>query len=457
MASNLATLPEPEPLRAVTVSRDVQEFDLLIEDMEAELGEGWGDLTFVEALTFLRQDEARSLEFIVIAADKADEVRLPQLQDVIRTAKRAGLKVILVAEGLDPMSMHELLRAGADDFAPYPLPESALSEAVTRIRAPGQSSDTDVMKRAGADMVEATAVTPQQPAATAPAPSVPAVTTGGGSSGTGALFAIQSAAGGDGATTIAVNLAWELAHADKLNPPRVCLIDLGLQFGSVATYLDLPRKTTIYDVLTDIASMDQQAFLQVLTPYKDRLSVFTAPSEMLPLDVVGPDEVAALVKLARAAFDVVIVDMPGTVTSWTETILQTADIYFLACELEVRSAQNALRFQRLLQSEGIAIDHLAYLLNKAPGKLDMSGRARIDKFASSLDIKFHAVLADGGKQVTEVNDQAAPLRELAARNALTKDIAKLAQDLHNAREQVEGMAPAKPAAKKKAIFGLQFG
>lgn len=456
MASNLATLPEPEPLRAVTVSRDVQEFDLLIEDMEAELGEGWGDLTFTEALSFLRQDEASTLEFIVVAADKIDEARLPQLQDVIRTAKHAGLKVVLVAEGLGPMSMHELLRAGADDFAPYPLPEGALAEAVSRIRAPRKSDDA-ALRSAEADLVEATATAVAPPTVSVPVAVAPATPTGGRSTAESALFAFQSAAGGNGATTIAVNLAWELANIDKFASPTVCLIDLGLQFGSIATYLDLPRKATIYDVLTDINSMDEQAFKQTLSPFRDKLHVFTAPSEMLPLDVVGPDEISGLIRLARAAFDVVIVDMPGTVTSWTETILQDADIYFLACELEVRSAQNALRFQRLLKAEGISLDHLAYLLNKAPGKMDMSGRARIDKLADSLDIKFHAVLADGGKQVTEVNDQAAPLRELAARNALTKDIAKLARDLHDAREQVEGVASGKSAPKKKAIFGLQFG
>ncbi|UWQ17532.1 AAA family ATPase [Jannaschia sp. M317] len=445
MASNLAQLPEPDPLRAVTVSRDVQEFDLLIEDMEAELGEGWGDLSFAEAITFLRQDEARELEFIVIAADKEDEAQLPLLLDVTRQAKRAGLSVILIAEGLGPMTMHEMLRAGADDFAPYPLPENALAEAVARIRTQAPPGASDALLKAGSETVESTVV--------------PASPTGGGNKTEAALFAIQSAAGGNGASTVAVNLAWELANLPSEEAPSVILIDLGLQFGSVGTYLDLARKSSTYDVLTDIGSMDEQAFKQSLTPYRDKLQVFTAPAEVLPLDVIGPDEVSALLKLARACFDVVIVDMPGAMTGWTETVLKTADIYFICCELEVRSAQNTLRFQRLLQGEGIAMDHVAYLLNRAPGKLDMTGRGRIDKFSESLDLKFHAVLPDGGKQVTEVNDQASPLRELAARNGLTKEIAKLAKDLQKIREEVEGKAAAKAKgpAKKKAIFGLQFG
>ena len=36
--------PETSPIVACTISRDVQNFDLLIEDMEASVGENWGDL-----------------------------------------------------------------------------------------------------------------------------------------------------------------------------------------------------------------------------------------------------------------------------------------------------------------------------------------------------------------------------------------------------------------------------
>jgi hypothetical protein len=44
MAQSSAALkqPEPQPITACTISRDVQNFDLLIEDMEAVMGERWG-------------------------------------------------------------------------------------------------------------------------------------------------------------------------------------------------------------------------------------------------------------------------------------------------------------------------------------------------------------------------------------------------------------------------------
>ena len=71
MDSNAALQPEAAPITACTICRDVQNFDLLIEDMESELGESWGDLSFDDALPFFAQPEASALEFVAIAIDNA--------------------------------------------------------------------------------------------------------------------------------------------------------------------------------------------------------------------------------------------------------------------------------------------------------------------------------------------------------------------------------------------------
>ena len=53
MSSNAVLKTESHQIVACTVSRDVQIFDLLIEDMETALGENWGDLSFDDALPFV--------------------------------------------------------------------------------------------------------------------------------------------------------------------------------------------------------------------------------------------------------------------------------------------------------------------------------------------------------------------------------------------------------------------
>ena len=119
-----STMPQPESsaIVACTVSRDVQNFDLLIEDMETALGENWGDLGFAEALAFFGQPEAASLEFVALAIDGEDEDNLALMGEIIAQAKARKIRVILIAEDVTPASLHQLLRKGADEFVPYPLP-----------------------------------------------------------------------------------------------------------------------------------------------------------------------------------------------------------------------------------------------------------------------------------------------------------------------------------------------
>jgi pilus assembly protein CpaE len=250
--------------------------------------------------------------------------------------------------------------------------------------------------------------------------------------GKGAIFAVHNLAGGTGATTLAVNLAWELATVDKKKSPTVCLMDFDLQFGSVATYLDLPRRETVVEFLQDAHTMDQDAFKQALVGYGDKLSVFTAPPEILPLDIMGPAEVEAILNLAQASFDIVIVDMPRSLVVWTEAVLNRADIFFATMELDLRSAQDAMRFIKALRAEDLPLEKVQYVLNKAPGGMDLTGKGRVKKLAESLGVEIKTHLPDGGKPVQQAGDNGQTLAEAAKKNPMRKEIAKLAKGLHDA-------------------------
>ncbi|MEP1586036.1 MAG: pilus assembly protein CpaE, partial [Tateyamaria sp.] len=109
--SSVMPTPETTPIVACTISRDVQNFDLLIEDMEQALGETWGDLSFAEALAFFNQPDAEALEFVALALDQSDEDNLILMSEIIKQAKERNIKVILIAEDVSPASLHQLLRA----------------------------------------------------------------------------------------------------------------------------------------------------------------------------------------------------------------------------------------------------------------------------------------------------------------------------------------------------------
>jgi pilus assembly protein CpaE len=406
MSTSPVVQNDPPQIVACTISRDVQIFDLLIEDMEAALGDAWGDLSFKDAIAFLGQPEARSLQFVTLAMDAEDEDNLTTISEVIATAKAAGVKVILIAEDVSPTALHQLLREGGDEFVPYPLPENELARAIERV------------------------LTKQE----TPAPQSGEKGFQASGDRAGVIIPIHGLAGGTGATMLAVNLAWELANIDKKDPPKVCLLDLDFQFGSASTYLDLPRRETVLELLTDTATMDAETFMQATLTYGDKLHVLTAPMDMIPLDMITPDDITRVIQMAASNFDYVIIDMPSTMVEWSQTVLEMAHVYFAMIELDMRSAQNTLRLKRALQSEDLPFEKIRFLLNRAPGFADMNGKSRVKRLSDNLGISIEVQLPDGGKPVVQAADHGAPMAETVPKNALRKEIMKLAKSIHDVNQ-----------------------
>lgn len=399
MTSTAALQPEPSPIVACTISRDVQNFDLLIEDMETELGESWGDLSFEDAFAFLGQEESNALEFVAIAIDEDDEEHIETITDIIKTSIRKSIKVLVIAEDVSPVALHQLLKLGAEEFVPYPLPDGALHDAIERMRA-------------------------------APTKQAAAASIAAGGDRDGVVMPVHGIAGGAGASNFAVNLAWELATTDEEDAPRVCLLDLDLQYGSTSTYLDLPRREAVFELLQDTSVIDTESFMQALLPFQEKLFVLTAPADMLPLDMLSQEDVERIIELARTNFDYVIIDMPSSVVQWTETVLHASHVYFALMELDMRSAQNTLRFVRALKGEELPVEKLRFVLNRAPKFTDLTGKSRVKRMAESLDITIEVQIPDGGKQVTEAGDHGTPLSETAPKSPVRKEIQKLAKSVH---------------------------
>jgi pilus assembly protein CpaE len=410
--------PEPQPIAACTISRDVQNFDLLIEDMEAAMGERWGDLTFAEALPFLEQPDAQALEFVAIALDAEDEADLAGVIEIIAAAKSRAIKVILIAEDVSPAALHQLLKEGGDEFIPYPLPEGELAKAIERVNTPAVPAKVEEIAPEMRNKLKAKG------------------------DRSGVVIPVQGMAGGTGATTLAVNLAWELANVDPKDPPRVCLLDLGFQFGAVATYLDLPRREAVLELLTDTGAMDSDAFMQALLVFNQRLQVLTAPTDLIPFELVSAQDVERLIETARTNFDYVIIDLPPFFSDWSEVVLNAAHVYFATMELDMRSAQNTLRLKRALTSEGLPFNKLRFVLNRAPGFTDLMGKSRVKRLAESLSISIDVLLPDGGKQVAQNADHGIPMAEGIAKNALRKEIAKLAKSVHEVNNAEAAAAKA---------------
>ncbi|MEM8624000.1 MAG: AAA family ATPase [Pseudomonadota bacterium] len=387
---------KPDAPEAVVFSDGFVEIDALAEDLDAEIGpDGWVEVGNDE-VDEVFGEIARERTFAILTLSNDTPEAVNAVSDLLRKANKADLFVLLVCGDISTRSMHQIMRSGAAEFAPFPEPEGALAEAINNIRV-------------------------------ARAQGRRAKTAGTGARREGRLVGVYGVAGGVGATTISVNLAWELAQLVRKEGRRVALLDFNFQYGSIATYLDVPRREAVYELVSEAGNMDETALSQALSVYRDRLHVLTAPRDALPLDIVSPADVQNMVRLAREGFDYVVIDMPQALMNWSETVYSASDAFVVSMEIDMRSAQNMFRFMRTLKSEDLGLDKLVPCLNRAPGMTDLSGKGRVKRLAESLAIQFAHLMPDGGKAVASACDEGVPLAEAARGNPLRREIVKLAQ------------------------------
>ncbi len=381
---------------AFAIASRSESFEELSKDLQGLFGQNWGSITVSAAGEMLGRGNMSGDEFLIVCVDAADEQDLEPIDSFVRAAIKGGFIVILIAKDVSPTALHHLLKLGADDFVPYPLPDNALSNIFQRIREKKKSAPAELMTK---------------------------------KSRNGVILPVYGAAGGVGSSTFAVNLAWEMAIHTRKDDMRVALVDLDFQFGSVATLLDMARRDPVFEILTDPDSLAGDTLAQAMTSYKSVLAVLTSPPEVLPLDIVDGEYIEKMLKLLQSRYDFIIVDLPKALTDWSATVLTQAETYFTLLELDMRSAQNLMRYLRVLRGEDLPGEKIQYILNRAPGFADLNGKTRVGRFSESLGIEINILLPDGGKAVTQAGDQGEPLADSAAKNQLRKEIKKIAATL----------------------------
>ena len=381
---------------AYAVASNSASFELLNSDLHGLFGQSWTNMTVAAAGEMMGRGAMRGEETLIVCVEAQDEQNLEPIDSFIRAAKKGGYTVVLVAKDVSPTALHHLLQLGADDFAPYPLPNNALSNIFNRLQ--------DLKTAAPKALAQK-------------------------KSRSGVVLPVYGAAGGVGASTFAVNLAWEITAETRKDDMRVALIDLDFQFGSVSTLLDLPRREAVFDLMTEPETLAGDTLAQAMTSYKSALAVLTSPPEVMPLDMVGPDYIEKMMRILQSRYDFIIVDLPKALTDWSASVLNCAETYFSLLELDMRSAQNLMRYLRVLRSEDLPGEKIQYILNRAPGFADLNGKTRVGRFSESLGIEVNLLLPDGGKSVTQAGDQGEPLAISAPKNPLRKEIKKIAGSL----------------------------
>lgn len=324
--------------------------------------------------------EQRSPKLLLIDVSGSD---LP-LSDINTLADvcEPGVTVVAVGERNDCGLFRDLLQHGVADYLVKPITPALLQKAI--LNATEQSG---VIK---------------------------------GNHKLGKLVAVTGTRGGVGATSVAASVAWLIAQERRR---RVGLVDLDLQFGTVALSLDLEPSHGLREALENPNRIDGLFMDRVLIQHSDRLFVLSAeesPDETLLLDYGAVD---LLMTELRNKFHYVVVDLPRTASACTQQVLQSATDLILVTDLSLAGMRDTMRMVGMMPTTNASCATTLVVNRVGEHKQGEMPRAEFEKGVGRkldlmlpFDAKTVAAATNFGQPVASGKGPvAAGLRELTER------------------------------------------
>lgn len=252
------------------------------------------------------------------------------------------------------------------------------------------------------------------------------------------LLAIAGVVGGCGATTLAVNLAFELA---EVHQRRVVLLDLSSQLGMVASYLNLRPRYTTQDLLSDPALLTDESFADALTPVTPRLFALPGPDVRRVAEASRFEFIEQLLMRARQAAEIVIADVPATGDERYYDILSAVDQVLLvgAQTVPVLHALHLVQEQLAARHDGTAV---SVVINRFRPQLPGLGEYELRKLFPALPLEF---IPDDPIGVPMSVNMGRPLRTQAPQSTALAAIDHLARSilgLHEPARARTGVLPS---------------
>ncbi|MEU8822502.1 P-loop NTPase [Streptomyces sp. NPDC048636] len=158
----------------------------------------------------------------------------------------------------------------------------------------------------------------------------------------GRLVAVTGAKGGVGTTVTAVQLALAARAAGR----TVALVDLDLQSGDIASYLDVQFRRSIAD-LAQITDISPRVLQDAVFTHQTGLGLLLAPAEGERGEEVTDRTARQVIAALRSRFELVVVDCGTQMTSAGAAVVETADVALLVTTPDVVAVRAAKRMVRL--------------------------------------------------------------------------------------------------------------
>jgi pilus assembly protein CpaE len=236
---------------------------------------------------------------------------------------------------------------------------------------------------------------------------------------TGEIIAVFGAKGGLGATFLAANLAVLMAG---MSERRAAIVDLDLEVGDVATFLNMKAEHSILDLVDPQGGLDTTLVRSALAPHASGLMVLAQPEDAADADRIRAADVGQALSRLKTMFEYVVVDTNRRFDERTLEALDLADHILLLVSLDLPTIRNARRCLEVFRRLGHA-ERLKLILNRhRPSK----GTERLER---SFGFPIYWRLPDDYATAISSINAGVPATEVAADTELARGLKALAARL----------------------------
>ncbi|HZC44873.1 MAG TPA: AAA family ATPase [Candidatus Acidoferrum sp.] len=200
----------------------------------------------------------------------------------------------------------------------------------------------------------------------------------------GVVISVTSLVGGVGVTSVAANLALALESLHQ----RVALVDLDLQTGGLAVFLNLEPEVTIMPLVRLERKLDSIQLESALTKHRSGVYLLAAPKRIEEGELVSDITVGTVLDLIRQLFDYVIVDCGDHVDENGVAAWERSEHLFYVLNQSIAAARCAWRFVDLFERLGLTTLEPRFILNRYNPSHPLTDKAIESTLAKSIYAKI---------------------------------------------------------------------
>ena len=287
--------------------------------------------SFIEGLEFIENIEGfdnykqgyeaiKNSQNPIVIMDISEE--FAELNEIADNIKLCTSKIIITSLDYSTNTIIKALRLGAKEFLPKPILKDDLIRVLTMLNSVSAENDSSQSK----------------------------------------IISVYSNKGGIGKTTIAVNLAAELARVTK---DKVALIDLNLQLGDISTFLNLNPPFDVNYVMRKLVDKSEDILIKGFEKYKDTsLYILADPSYIEQSESITPAMVTTLFAALKKVFSYIVIDMSSSIDPISLKILDSSDWILFTTIVNIPAIRNAQRCLNLFRSRKYPKDKVKIIINR---------------------------------------------------------------------------------------------